>query len=216
MNDMPIRKLLAALLICLPITVYSIAPVEVVALFKDRAVIRTSEGQVMLKTGETSEFGATLLSANPHEAQVRYKGEVYSIGLSNRVAAGFKVPEVQSVRLNEDSLGQYRMRGSINGTFVSFLVDTGASVVAMSEHQARMMNLNYRNAQRGSVQTAQGMANAYFLNLSEVTLGGITVNNVRATVIEGGFPVDVLLGMSFLNQVNMQNNNGVLVLSARH
>lgn len=191
------------------------APVEVVALFKERAVIRSAEGQVMLKTGETSKFGATLLSANPHEAVVRYKGEVYRLGLSARVSGGFAEPEATEVRLNEDSFGQYRMRGAINGNYVNFLVDTGASVIAMSEHTARQINLDYLNSDRGKVQTAQGTADSYFLTLSEVTLGGIKVNGVRATVIQGGYPVDVLLGMSFLNQVNMQNSNGVLVLTAR-
>ncbi|NKC00209.1 MAG: TIGR02281 family clan AA aspartic protease [Pseudomonadales bacterium] len=195
---------------------HAMAPVEVVALFKDRAVIRSSEGQAMLRVGETSKFGAYLISADPHTAKVRYKGELYNVGLSTRVSGGFVEPEIQSVRLNEDSMGQYRMRGSIDGTFVNFLVDTGASVVAMSEHHARMINLDYRRAQKGTVQTAQGVASAYFLRLSEVTLGGITINGVQATVIEGGYPTDVLLGMSFLSKLNMQNNNGVLVLSARH
>ena len=195
--------------------VQAMAPVEVVALFKERAVIRSAEGQVMLKTGETSKFGATLLSANPHEAVVRYKGEVYRLGLSARVSGGFAEPEATEVRLNEDSFGQYRMRGAINGNYVNFLVDTGASVIAMSEHTARQINLDYLNSDRGKVQTAQGTADSYFLTLSEVTLGGIKVNGVRATVIQGGYPVDVLLGMSFLNQVNMQNSNGVLVLTAR-
>lgn len=194
---------------------HAAAPVEVVALFKDRAVIRTSEGRVMLKVGNTSKFGVSLISADPHVAKVRYKGKVYELGLSTRVSGGFEEPETQSVRMNEDALGQYRMRGSIDGTFVNFLVDTGASVVAMSERHARMVNLDYRRAQKGTVQTAQGVARAYFLRLSEVTLGSITVNGVQATVIEGGYPTDVLLGMSFLNKLNMQNNDGVLVLSAR-
>ena len=195
--------------------VQAMAPVEVVALFKERAVIRSAEGQVMLKMGETSKFGATLLSANPHEAVVRYKGEVYRLGLSARVSGGFAEPEATEVRLNEDSFGQYRMRGAINGNYVNFLVDTGASVIAMSEHTARQINLDYLNSDRGKVQTAQGTADSYFLTLSEVTLGGIKLNGVRATVIQGGYPVDVLLGMSFLNQVNMQNSNGVLVLTAQ-
>jgi aspartyl protease family protein len=194
---------------------HAAAPVEVVALFKDRAVIRTSEGQVMLKVGNTSKFGVSLISADPHVAKVRYKGEVYELGLSTRVSGAFEGPETQSVRMNEDALGQYRMRGSIDGTFVNFLVDTGASVVAMSERHARMVNLDYRRAQKGTVQTAQGVARAYFLRLSEVTLGSITVNGVQATVIEGAYPTDVLLGMSFLNKLKMQNNDGVLVLSVR-
>ena len=155
--------------------VQAMAPVEVVALFKERAVIRSAEGQVMLKMGETSKFGATLLSANPHEAVVRYKGEVYRLGLSARVSGGFAEPEATEVRLNEDSFGQYRMRGAINGNYVNFLVDTGASVIAMSEHTARQINLDYLNSDRGKVQTAQGTADSYFLTLSEVTLGGFEI-----------------------------------------
>ena len=215
MGTKQLTLLIGSIVLAVASLSHAAAPVEVVALFKDRAVIRTSEGRVMLKVGNTSKFGVSLISADPHVAKVRYKGEVYELGLSTRVSGGFEEPETQSVRINEDALGQYRMRGSIDGTFVNFLVDTGASVVAMSERHARMVNLDYRRAQKGTVQTAQGVARAYFLRLSEVTLGSITVNGVQATVIEGGYPTDVLLGMSFLNKLNMQNNDGVLVLSAR-
>lgn len=191
-------------------------PVEAVALFKDRALIRTVEGEALLRTGETSAFGARLLAASPDGARVLYKGEEYVLSLSNRMTSRFKPPQIHSVRLNEDAAGQYRVRGTINGTLVDFLIDTGASVVAMSQDHARAINLDYANGAKGTVQTAQGVTNAYFVTLSNVTLGGISVNGVQATVIEGSFPVDVLLGMSFLNNLHMQNNNGVLVLSARH
>jgi hypothetical protein len=49
---------------------FAASPVEVVALFKDRAVVRTTDGQQMLKLGETSKFGVTLLAADPHGARV--------------------------------------------------------------------------------------------------------------------------------------------------
>lgn len=195
---------------------WAVTPVEAVALFKDRALIRTVEGEALLRPGEISAFGARLVAATPHGARVVYKGEEYVLSLSNRMTSQFKAPEMQTVRLNEDAAGQYRMRGTINGTLVDFLVDTGASVVAMSEDHARAINLNYVNGAEGTVQTAQGVTNAYFVSLDNVTLGGITINGVQATVIEGSFPVDVLLGMSFLNKLHMQNNDGVLVLSARH
>ncbi len=205
----------AVLLTIFAVRADAVAPVEAVALFKERAVVRTSEGEAMLKVGETSDFGVTLLAANPHGAQVRYKGELFDLALSVKVGSRFTKPTVATVRMNEDSLGQYRMRGAINGNFVNFLVDTGASVVALSERDALRMGLNYRRAQKGSVQTAQGIANAYFLSLDTVTIGGITINGVQATVIEGDFPTDVLLGMSFLNKVKMQNDDGVLVLTAK-
>ncbi len=194
---------------------FAVTPVEAVALFKDRAVVRTVGGQEMLKRGETSKNGVTLLAADPFKAQVRYQGELYTLTLSTRVASNFVKPTEDVVHINRDDYGQYRMRGSINGHYVDFLVDTGASVVAMSQTHAERMGLDYRRGQAGMVQTAQGNTSAYFVTLDEVTLGGITRNQVRATVIQGAYPVDVLLGMSFLNQVKMSDNPGVLTLTAK-
>lgn len=196
-------------------SVFALAPVEAVALFKDRAVVRSVGGQEMLKLGETSPNGITLIEADPFAAKVRYQGEMYTLTLSNRVSSSFAKPTQDIVRISRDDYGQYRSLGSINGHSVNFLVDTGASVVAMSQTLADRMGLNYRAGQRGTVETAQGNASAYFVMLDEVKLGGITRNNVRATVIQGGYPVDVLLGMSFLNQVELNDNAGVLTLTAK-
>jgi len=199
-----------------PAAVLAVAPVEAVALFKDRAVVRTLGGEEMLKVGETSKSGVTLLAASPVNATVRYRDQTYDLDLSTRVAGRFAKPREDVVRINRDDMGQYRMRGTIHDQPVNFLVDTGASVIAMSEVHASTLGLDYRSGQRGLVQTAQGNANAYFLMLDKVTLGNITQHKVRATVIEGSFPIDVLLGMSFLNGVQLQDNAGVLTLTARY
>ena len=196
--------------------VHAASGVEVVALFKGRAVVRTLDGEQMLKVGETSKSGVTLLAATPEGATVRYREQTYDLDLSTRVAGSFAKPQQHVVRINRDELGQYRMRGAIDDHPVNFLVDTGASVVAMSEVHAAMLGLDYQSGQRGYVQTAQGNANAYFLTLDKVTLGNITRHKVRATVIEGTYPVDVLLGMSFLNSVRLQDNAGVLTLTAKY
>ena len=62
------------------------------------------------------------------------------------------------------------------------------------------------------MQTAQGTAESYFLSLDKVTVSGITAYNVRAAVITGRYPVDILLGMSFLKQVSIQESGGVMTL----
>jgi len=194
---------------------YGAAPVEAVALFKDRAVVRTLAGEQMLKVGETSEHGVTLLDAGPTGATVRFRGEIYNLDLSTRVGSSFAERTVDAVRINQDNQGQYRVRGAIDGHYVNFLVDTGASVVAMSQRHADGMGLNYLSGQVGKVQTAQGNANAYFVLLDEITVGEIKVHKVKATVIEGIYPVDVLLGMTFLKEVQMQDTEGVLTLTAK-
>ncbi|MEM9623646.1 MAG: retropepsin-like aspartic protease [Pseudomonadota bacterium] len=211
----PMRIVLALGLLCIAQAGLA-APVEIVALFKDRAVIKTQAGEAMLRVGETSADGVTLIDADPFQARVRYQGKEYPLRLSARVGSVFAKPTANAVHINRDPLGQYRVRGTIDDHLVDFLVDTGASIVAISERQATAMGLDFRAGEPGYVETAQGTAQAYFLSLDKVTVGGISVHGVESAVIQGRFPVDVLLGMSFLNHVQMQDNNGVLTLTARY
>ncbi len=63
------------------------------------------------------------------------------------------------------------------------------------------------------VETASGLVPARVVNLRFVDVGGIRVDNVQATVVEGSYPSTVLLGMSYLKHVDIKENNGVLSLS---
>jgi aspartyl protease family protein len=197
-------------------TAWAVPPVEVLALFKDRAVVRASGAEQMLREGETSEDGITLLSADADGASVRYSGEVYQLTLSRHVSGAFEKAERQRVAIASDNLGQYRIRGAINGQYVNFLVDTGASIVAMSQRHARQVGVQLDNARLGQVQTAQGTVSSQFVTLDRVVVGGITAHNVQAAVIESDYPVEILLGMSFLRQVAMSEQDGVLTLTQKH
>jgi len=205
-----------ALLFLLAGPVRAVAPVEVLALFKDRAVVRAGGAEQMLKVGETSSQGVTLLAADAHGARVRFRDREYLLSLSNRVAGNFRPADPQRVDISPDSLGQYRIRGAINDRFVDFLVDTGASVVAMSTRHARAVGLDCASEGRpGTVQTAQGTVSSCFMRVGQLTVGGITAHNVQAAVIDGDYPADILLGMSFLRQVAMEERAGVLTLTAK-
>jgi aspartyl protease family protein len=118
--------------------------------------------------------------------------------------------------ISSDSLGQYWIRGAINNRFTNFLVDTGASVVAISAVHARQLGIEFDESHQGTVQTAQGTADTHFVTLDEIVVGGITAHNVRAAIIEGEYPLEPLLGMSFLRQVSLQENAGVLTLTKQH
>ncbi len=191
-------------------------PVEVLALFKDRAVLRGHGGEQMLHAGETSRDGVTLLQANAGRARVEYHGEVFDLPLSRQVSARFHPVEPRRIAISSDAQGQYRIRGAINGVFVDFLVDTGASVVAMSRAHARTLGLDPERGDRGMVQTAQGTVASHFVTLDTVVVAGITVHHVRAAVIDGDYPAEILLGMSFLHSVGMEESQGVLTLTAKH
>lgn len=190
-------------------------PVEIVGLFKDMAVIRSGGGEKLIRVGETTAQGVTLISADAREAVVAYQGERHTVGLSRGVTSKFAAVESSQVSINADDLGQYRIRGAINGRYVNFLVDTGASVVALSSEEAEALGIDYRRGRKGSVQTAQGTAESYFMTLQKVTVAGITAHNVQAAIISGRFPQDILLGMSFLKQVSMQESGGVMTLVQR-
>lgn len=188
-------------------------PVEAVGLFKDRAMLRVLGKERYLTVGQTSPEGATLLEADAGHAVVRYKDETYQLTLSAQVAGGFQKPSEVNLSISPDSLGQYRIQGSINGYATDFLVDTGASLVAVSEREAKQMGIDYLNAtEHAPVVTAQGQANSYLVELDSVVVGGIEAHNVRAAVIPGNYPVEVLLGMSFLRKVKMEQQADVLVL----
>lgn len=187
-------------------------PVQVLALFEGRAVVRGEAEQHLLQVGQTSPDGITLLAADAQGARVRYRGEEYQLGLSRHVSSRFQGAERQRVAINADSLGQYRVRGSVNGSFVDFLVDTGASIVAMSRVHARTIGLSLDGAEQGRVHTAQGTVASHFVTLDEVVVGGITAHHVQAAVIDADYPLEILLGMSFLRSVALQEQDGVLTL----
>ena len=113
------------------------------------------------------------------------------------------------VVLEQDRNGHYEADGQINGRSVTFLVDTGATDVALPESTARALGLDFGPKVR--VMTAAGPASAWVTRLDEVTVGGIRRKNVRATITDGEFN-GILLGMSFLKHYNLQQQDGRLVI----
>jgi aspartyl protease family protein len=208
------RSALFALLTSFAVSVSAgTAPAEAVGLFKDRAMIRVLGKEHYLTVGQTSAEGATLVESDAQHAVVSYKGETYKLTLSDRVGGTFQAPTSTSLSIAPDDIGQYRTRGSINGHMADFLVDTGASLVAISERTAKQMNIPFADSpERASVVTAQGQVESYLIDLDTLTVGGIQTHHIRAAVIPGDYPLEVLLGMSFLRKVKMDQQAGVLVL----
>jgi len=104
----------------------------------------------------------------------------------------------------------------INGIQVNFLVDTGASQVAMNERVARKIGLQYKlKGKKASVSTAAGRSSAWFLTLNKVNVGGVELKQVDALVLKGAGPDEVLLGMSFLRQLKMQDDGELLKLTKK-
>lgn len=113
------------------------------------------------------------------------------------------------VILEQDRSGHYVAEGQINGRPVTFLVDTGATDVALPESMARALGLDF--GPRVQVMTAAGPSSAWVTRLDEVSVGGIRRENVRASITDGEFN-GILLGMSFLRHFDLQQSDGRLII----
>jgi len=113
------------------------------------------------------------------------------------------------VVIEQDRSGHYEADGQINGQPVTFLVDTGATDVALPESTARALGLDF--GPQVTVMTAAGPAKAWVTRLDEVAVGGIRRKNVRASITSGEFN-GILLGMSFLKHYSLQQEGGKLVI----
>ncbi len=114
------------------------------------------------------------------------------------------------VVLKRNRSGHYVASGRINGHPVQFLLDTGATDVAVSDELAEKLDLPRGQALYS--QTANGMVRSWQTRLSEVGLGAITLSDVRASVLPTMAGDEVLLGMSFLKQLEWTQKGDQLTL----
>ncbi|MDQ7072881.1 MAG: TIGR02281 family clan AA aspartic protease [Gammaproteobacteria bacterium] len=99
--------------------------------------------------------------------------------------------------------GMYLTTGIVNGYTVDFVVDTGATAIALNAETAQRVGLDYLQSKKILITTASGSEIGYEVNLDSVQIGDIKLNDVRAMVIDGEEPQRALLGMTFLNQLEM-------------
>ncbi len=116
------------------------------------------------------------------------------------------------VVLERNAQGQYVASGTINTIPVTFLVDTGATDVALSEVLADRLRLQRTGG--GISQTANGPVAVWRTVLQRVRVGSIELTDVRAAIVPSmGARDPVLLGMSFLRQLEFSQRDGRLTLS---
>lgn len=190
--------------------------IKVVGLFSNKAIVVVDGRQILLSVNQPTPDGITLISANSSEAVIEMNGERDTYRLGEHIGAHFKEPEAgKSVTIAPDAGGSYEVNGSINGFQVKFLVDTGATHVSMNRNVAKRIGLDYRSAREGLSETASGINKVFVLELDTVTVGGIKLNNVGASVHDGDHPRVILLGNTFLNRVDMVRESSMLILRER-
>jgi aspartyl protease family protein len=190
--------------------------VNVVGLFGAKAVVSINGAQPRtLAVGQHSPEGVLLVGVDRETATFEIDGKRRALKMGQAYAsAGGGSGNNNSVTLKADARGHFIADGQVNGGAVRFLVDTGATAVALPAAEAKRLGVNYLKGERGFVQTANGAAPAYRVKLDTVRLGDITLNNIDGMVLEGGLSMP-LLGMTFLNRTEMKRDGETMVLTKR-
>ena len=190
------------------------ADISVIGLFPGKAVLVIDGGSPKTYSiGSTVADGVKLVTANDTNVTIETNGKRQTIALGehvNRSAASGPA----SVTLQADGGGHFVTQGQINGGTIRMLVDTGATMIALSASDALRLGINYRSGKTGYVNTANGTVPVYVVKLNTVKIGDIELNQVDAVVQESGLSF-ALLGMSFLNRTEMRREGEQMTLIKR-
>ncbi len=159
-----------------------------------------------------------LISTTGNDAVVEVEGKRVALHLGGSpVNLGGKQSEGtgKQIVLTADGAGHFFTSGSINGRSVRFVVDTGATSVAMGQDEADRIGLDYKNGPRGMTRTANGAVPFYRTTLTSVRIGDVQVYNVEASVLPGSMS-QILLGNTFLTRFQMKRENDVMTLDMRY
>lgn len=201
------------LTLCLVSSVCAVSTIQVLALFKGKAVVKIDGQRRTLSLDITSPEGLKLITADSDKAVIEFNGtqKTYLLGNSISIGTEFRKPTEKIAQAISNQRGMFFIQGSANGHPIRFLVDTGATSIAMNEAEGKRLGIDYRlKGRQTSVATASGIAKAYSVALNVVKVGEIYVRNVDAVIIEGGFPTEVLLGMSFLSRVEIERSGNTM------
>ena len=205
----PMGKLLSVILLWMALVCPANATTIYVTSIGNSAVQTIINGTVVrnIQIGEVTPEGVTLENIEGGSAIFRVDGRLVRLGIGQSVS-----PDI-TIRMSPD--GAFRLTVYLNNLPLRAVVDTGASSVAISSDTARRLGIDYLKGPRGVTHTANGSVPAYRVTISRIQIGEIVVPNVVGTVTEGttiSKDVDVLLGNSFLQHVELQRSRDLMVI----
>ena len=158
-----------------------------------------------------------LISVNGDQAVLEIKGQRHTQRVGDAptsVGASTRSSEGKTIVLQAVSGGHFVTPGRINNEAVQFLVDTGATMVAMGQQDAERIRLNYRQGELFRANTANGTVTGWRVKLNSIMIGDVTIYDVEAAVIPGSMP-HILLGNSYLSRFQMRRENEQMTLVKR-
>ena len=165
--------------------------------------------------------GVKVLSTSGDEAVVEIDGKRHTLRVGDAPAsvgasgsAAGSGARGKRIVLTAGSGGHFMAQGAINGKAVQFMVDTGATAVAMGMNDAKRMGVPYEAGRKIQMGTANGVVPAWLVRLDSVRVGDVEVYGVEGVVSQQPMPF-VLLGNSFLSRFQMKRENDQMVLDRR-
>jgi len=191
------------------------ADVALIGTFETKAAILSidSAAPKTVKVGQ-SYGGVKLISVDKDSATVEVDGK-RSVLQRGQTYGGHAASGAQSVTLSAGAGGHFFAEGLVNGSAIRFVVDTGATTIAIPAGEASRLRIDYRKGRRTATQTAAGVAAAYLVTLDSVRVGDIELQNIDAIVIEQGLGV-ALLGNSFLGRMEMHREGQTMTLIRKY
>ncbi|MBS1144602.1 MAG: hypothetical protein H6R14_2008 [Proteobacteria bacterium] len=179
---------------------------------KAMLMINGSEPQAV-PIGKTVD-GVKLLSIQDDQVMIEIGGKKrplrvgqHAVGVSGGDGSG-------RIIMTADAQGHFFTTGTLNGTSVRFLVDTGASMISLGASDARRVGLDFNRGEKALSNTANGQVVVSKVKIDTVRIGDVTMHNVDALIHQNEMPI-ALLGMSFLNRMEMQRDGSTMTLKKR-
>jgi aspartyl protease family protein len=215
------KSALSVTYLCFAMQAMADTSVNVVGLFNNKALLMINgSGPHSLSAGQTKN-GVKLLSSNSDAATLVIEGKRQVLKMGQAASISGNVASQESgvnnpVSLYADQSGHFFGELKINGVSLKYVVDTGATNVTMNSADAKFAKINYADGQQVNMATANGVVSAINVNVNTLYIGSIVLNNVNVTIVEGGSPPFVLLGMSAQNRLNIKRDNSIMTLSKKY
>jgi aspartyl protease family protein len=190
--------------------------VALIGVIGDKAAVLAIAGgePKTVKVGQTWS-GVTVVAVTREHATIEIEGKRRELTLGQHYRNSEPVASSrESVTLAADSRGHFFAEAAVNNIPMRFVVDTGASAVVLSVADASRLGIDWRKGARRTMQTANGTTTGYLVKLDKVRVGAIELHDVDGVVVEQGMGVG-LLGMSFLNRLDMRRDGDTMTLIRR-
>jgi aspartyl protease family protein len=211
------RHILATLAAVAPLGVLAQTVSMAGSIGDSKALLMINGAPHTLAVGSTVK-GVTLKRVMSGQAEVEIGGKTLLVAIGGAPASvgagGGGGATGREILIAVGPGGHFITSGQINGKAVQFMVDTGATVVAMGRGEAERLGIDWKAGQRSVSHTAGGMVQSYGVSLTSVRIGDVEVFGVNAMILPAEMPF-VLLGNSFLSRFSMRRDANVMKLEKR-